>query len=46
MGDKGKKDKNKKKKKVIQTPVREENTVSTLLNPVSNSNKNNTPPKK
>ena len=40
MGDKGKKDKSKKKKKVIKTPIKEENTVSSLLNPVSTPNKN------
>lgn len=44
MGEKRKKDQKKKKK--VKSPVREETTVSTLVNPVAVPNKTNTPPKK
>lgn len=44
MGDKGKKEK--KKKKQVKSPVKEETTVSTLMNPATVTNKTNTPPKK
>lgn len=44
MGDKGKKEK--KKKKQVKLPVKEETTVSTLLNPATVPNKTNTPSKK
>jgi hypothetical protein len=44
MGDKGKK--NQKRKKQVKLPVKEETTVSTLLNPVTTPNKTNAPSKK
>lgn len=44
MGDKGKK--NQKKKKKVQLPVKEDATVSTVLNPVTVPHKGKTPPKR
>ncbi len=44
MGDKGKKDQKKKKK--VKSPVKEETTVSTVLNPTDANKGSKTPPKK
>lgn len=43
MGDKGKKE---KKKKKVKSPVKDKTTVSALLNPATVPNKTNTPSKK